>query len=66
MCNGQCLTGCPYPDNPEKCKGGSYRSALPWRDCVLPNQKPTAAKIKRAMPYSHKSRHYAGKGEVKP
>ena len=46
MCNGQCLTGCPYPDNPEKCRGGSYRSALPWRDCVLPNQKPTAAKTR--------------------
>ena len=46
MCNGQCLAGCPYPDNPEKCKGGGDRSALPWRDCVLPNQKPTAAKTR--------------------
>ena len=46
MCNGQCLTGCPYPDNPEKCKGGSDRSALPWRDIVLPNQRPTAAKTR--------------------
>lgn len=61
MCNGQCLTGCPYPDNPEKCKGGSDRSALPWRDYVPANQKPTAAKIYHGMPYNRRSMRGAGR-----
>lgn len=40
MCKMNCLDGCPCADNPSKCKGGTYKTATPWKGATKAADKP--------------------------